>query len=351
MSQPPITNIPIPAILEISNGAIFQLENILIKHNFHRAVILFDDFTFEHFEQSIKASMSRIKLETIKMPADLDIQELVAKAFDMEPYDVIIAAGGGALIDYGKYIAYLRSVPFISFPTSASNDGFASSSCSIIVNNKKTTVPAKIPYGIIVDLDIIQQAPAKFILAGTGDLMSNITALYDWIFEEKNNKSTVNHFAAMLSKKAVNSFVRTPMEDIKDPIFLKELVSSLTMGGIATVISGNSSPISGSEHLISHALDKILERPAMHGIQVGMASYIMANIQQHRAERMNKVFTRTGLFDYVRKAGLRKKDFQQAVELAPDIKPNRYTYLHEEKYRQQTLNFIDRDSLLQEILD
>ena len=87
--------------------------------------------------------------------------------------------------------------------------------------------------------------------------MSNITALYDWEFEERHGVGDVNAFASMLSKKAVNSFVRTPMQDIKQPIFLKELVSSLTMGGIATEISGNSAPISGSEHLISHALDKI----------------------------------------------------------------------------------------------
>ncbi len=349
MSQP-ITNIPIPAILEISKGAIYQLEDILKKHSFQRVVILFDDFTYEHYQKPIQASISHIKLETIKMPPDLDIQDLIAQAFNMERYDAIIAIGGGSLIDYGKYIAYSRRVPFISFPTSASNDGFASSNCSLIVNNKKTTVPAKVPYGIIVDLDIIQQAPAKFILAGVGDLMSNITALYDWSFEEKNNASAVNHFAAMLSKKAVNSFIRTPMEDIKHPIFLKELVSSLTMGGIATVISGNSSPISGSEHLISHALDKIVEVPAMHGVQVGMATYIMANVQQHRAERMNKVFTRTGFFDYVRTVGLRKKDFQKAVDLAPEMKPNRYTFLHEERYRQQALEFIYHDPLLQEIL-
>ncbi|WP_058309044.1 iron-containing alcohol dehydrogenase family protein [Gracilibacillus massiliensis] len=349
MSEP-ITNIPIPAILEINKGAIFQIEKILQKHGFQRVAVLFDDFTYEHYQPTVKTSTSQLKLEMIKMPSDLDIQALIAQAFDMEQYDVIVAIGGGSLIDYGKYIAYSRRVPFISFPTSASNDGFASSNCSLIVNNKKTTVPAKVPYGIIVDLDIIQQAPAKFILAGIGDLMSNITALYDWSFEEKNQSVTVNHFAAMLSKKAVNSFIRTPMEDIQQPIFIKELVSSLTMGGIATVISGNSSPISGSEHLISHALDKIAEVPAMHGIQVGIATYIMSNVQNHRAERMHKVFTRTGFFDYVKKAGLQKREFQQAVEYAPQIKPNRYTYLHEQKYRQQALEFIDSDPILQELL-
>ena len=50
--------------------------------------------------------------------------------------------------------------------------------------------------------------------------------------------------------------MRTPYESIKDELFLKELVDSLAMSGIANEIAGSSAPTSGSEHLISHALDK-----------------------------------------------------------------------------------------------
>ena len=41
----------------------------------------------------------------------------------------------------------------------------------------------------------------------------------------------------MIAKKAVNSFVRTPYETIKDELFLKELVDSLAMSGIANEIA------------------------------------------------------------------------------------------------------------------
>ncbi|MGG3939834.1 iron-containing alcohol dehydrogenase, partial [Anoxybacillus kestanbolensis] len=132
-------------------------------------------------------------------------------------------------------------------------------------------------------------------------------------------------------------------------IFLKELISSLTMGGISTVISGNSAPISGSEHLISHALDKISPSPHMHGIQVGIATYIMAHVQQHRAERITKVFTRTGFFDYVKTLHLSKDEYRQAIDIAPTIKPNRYTYIHDEQYRKRAIRLLDEDPILQEI--
>ncbi len=86
----------------------------------------------------------------------------------------------------------------------------------------------------------------------------------------------------MIAKKAVNSFVRTPFTSIQDDLFLKELLDSLAMSGIANEIAGSSAPTSGSEHLISHALDKMLEHPQLHGIQVGIATYLMSVVQDHR---------------------------------------------------------------------
>jgi glycerol-1-phosphate dehydrogenase [NAD(P)+] len=346
----PVTNVPIPAILEIGHGSIFKLDQILEQYGFRNAALLFDDYTFQTYRNPLVDSIKSAKITDFLMPPDMDIQDLIQKTFELERFDVVIAMGGGMVIDYGKYMAFSRRSPFLSLPTSASNDGFASSNCSLIVNKKKTTVPARVPYGIIADLDIIQHAPKRFILAGIGDLMSNVTALFDWEYEEKQGVDRINHFAYMLSKKAVNSFIRTPMNDIQTPLFLKELISSLTLGGISTVISGNSSPISGSEHLISHALDKISANPQMHGIQVGVATYIMANVQQHRAERMVKVFTRTGFFEFVKELDLKKDEFREAIAMAAAIKPNRYTYLHDEDFRKKAITFLDEDTLLQEIL-
>ena len=84
-------------------------------------------------------------------------------------------------------------------------------------------------------------------------------------------------------------------------------------------------PTSGSEHLISHALDKILEVPQLHGIQVGIATYIMAKVQDHRYIRVSTVLKNTGFWDYVATLHMKKADFLKAIDMAPTIKPHRHT--------------------------
>ena len=211
-------------------------------------------------------------------------------------------------------------------------------------------MPAKIAYGIIIDLDVIKSAPEKFIYSGIGDLLSKISAIYDWQYEKRQGVSELDDFAVMIAKKAVNSFVTTPFKSIRDDLFLKELLDSLAMSGIANEMAGNSAPSSGSEHLISHALDKLLEKPELHGIQVGIATYIMSKVQEHRYIRVNQVLTDTGFWNYVKTLKMKKEDFLRAIDLAPSIKPNRHVFIHEDKYREEAKKLLYEDKILKEIL-
>jgi glycerol-1-phosphate dehydrogenase [NAD(P)+] len=345
--------ISIPSILEVGKGNIGNLGLLIKKGMFKKIAIYFGEGIYELFGKEIEESIinSGIEISNIGVITSIDFEDVAAKAFEI-PNDVeaLIGVGGGKAIDVVKYMSFLRKLPFVSIPTSTSNDGFSSAGASLILNGRRMSIPAKTPYGIIVDIDVIKGAPEKFIYSGVGDLVSNITALYDWKFEEDNGKAIVDDFAVMISKKAVNSFVRTEFSSIKDDLFLKELVDSLTMNGISMEIAGNSSPASGSEHLISHALDKFLEVPELHGIQVGIATYIMAKVQNHRVSRITKILTGTGFFDYVSTLKMKKDDFKKAVELARDIKPNRYTFIHVDKNVELAKELIDKDEILDKIL-
>ena len=347
------SHIAIPTILKIGSGTLGNVGKYLQSSGFKKAVVFFGNGLVEMFGKTVMDSLSEADIEVLSYCEldTTDIKDIIDLAFTIDAKtQVILGIGGGKVIDAGKYAAYLRKLPFISMPTSASSDGFSSASASLLVNGKRTSVPARMAYGIVVDTDVLKSAPTKFLYSGIGDMVSKITALYDWIFEAEHGVSEVNDFAVMIAKKAVNSFVRTPFESIQDNLFLKELVDSLAMSGIANEIAGSSAPTSGSEHLISHALDKMLEHPQLHGIQVGIATYLMSVVQDHRYRRVDTIFTQTGFWDYVKTLDLRREDFEKAVDLAPSIKPFRYTYLHEQQYRDRAKELLHTDARLQEIL-
>ena len=346
-------HISIPALLKIGAGALDNLGIYLKELQLQKVVVLFGNGLVEMFGSTVMEALQQEDIDILEYQ-ELDtvrLEDLTSLAFSMPAKtQAVIGIGGGKVIDGAKYCGFLRNLPFISIPTSASSDGFSSASASLLVEGRRKSVPAKLAYGIVVDTRIIRSAPEKFLYSGIGDMVSKITALYDWIFEEEHGYEKVNDFAVMIAKKAVNSFVRTPFTSIQDDLFLKELLDSLAMSGIANEIAGSSAPTSGSEHLISHALDKMLEHPQLHGIQVGIATYLMSVVQDHRYRRVDTIFTQTGFWDYVKTLDLRREDFEKAIDLAPSIKPFRYTYLHEQQYRDRAKELLHTDARLQEIL-
>lgn len=346
-------SISIPVILKIGSGVLKEIGTYLKAEELEQVVIYFGNGLIEMFGIDVMNSLKKAGITVLEYKEldSVDIDDIIQLAFAIpNKATAVISIGGGKVIDAGKYAAFLRNLPFISVPTSSSNDGFSSASASLIVHGKRTSVPAKLAYGIIVDTEVIKTAPQKYIYSGIGDMISKITALYDWIYEEQHGAGVVNDFAVMIAKKAVNSFVRTPYESIQDNLFLKELLDSLAMSGIANEIAGSSAPTSGSEHLISHALDKILEVPQLHGIQVGIATYIMAKVQNHRYVRVNTVLQETGFWDYAATLGMKRADFLEAIDMAPSIKPHRHTYLHEEQYREAAKRIVMEDEVLRKVL-
>lgn len=347
------SSIEIPVILKVGKGALDSIGAYMKEAAFQQVIIYFGNGLIDLFGEKVMKSLKNEKVEVLEY-REIDtiaIEDIIRMAFSIpNKTQAVIAIGGGKVIDAGKYAAFLKNIPFISVPTSSSSDGFSSASASLLVEGKRNTVPARLAYGIIVDTEVIRTAPEKFIYSGIGDMISKITAIYDWVYEAQLGYSQLNDFAVMIAKKAVNSFVRTPYQSIKDEIFLKELLDSLSMSGIANEIAGSSAPTSGSEHLISHALDKILEPPQLHGIQVGIATYIMSVVHDHRYQRVNTVLTDTGFWDYAATLGMKKEDFCKAVDMAPIIKPHRHTYLHEERFREAAKRVVMEDAVLARVL-
>lgn len=344
--------VAIPSILEVGRGNLLNIGTHIANAGFKNIVLFFGEGIFDLFGAGIIQSIEQAGIRILEQQEydDIDVCRLTEKAFSLPvEAELIVGIGGGKVIDVAKYIGFLNGLPYISVPTSPSNDGFSSSGCSLLIGGRRRSVPAKMPFGIIVDIDVVKSAPDNLLYSGIGDLISKITAVYDWRFEEENDKGKVDDFAVMIAKKSVNSIVRMDLGNIRADLFLKELVDSLTLSGIAMEIAGNSAPASGSEHLISHGLDKLAKQPQQHGLQVGVATYLMSKVQNYRYPRVKKFLMETGFFAHV-KGKMSAGDFERAIDLAPSLKPGRFTAIHVPENRDLAKRLLREDEILREIL-
>ena len=86
--------------------------------------------------------------------------------------EVVIGFGGGKALDVAKYIAFLLRLPYLSVPTSLSNDGFCSPQSSLTVEDRRRSMASAMPFGVILDTAVCLNAPEILWHSGVGDLVS-----------------------------------------------------------------------------------------------------------------------------------------------------------------------------------
>ncbi len=111
-------------------------------------------------------------------------------------------------------------------------------------------------------------------------------------------------------------------------------------------ICGSSRPASGSEHLISHALDSISQRPRLHGLQVGVATYLISRVQKNQSERIAGLFDHVGFWSEIQLDPFSRPEWHEAIRLAPTIKQDFYTILSEADARADAEQILDQDPRL-----
>ena len=236
----------------------------------------------------------------------------------------LIGFGGGKALDVAKYIAFLTRLPYLAVPTSLSNDGFCSPQSSLTLEGRRKSLPSAMPFGVVIDTEVCLAAPEILWLAGVGDLVAKLTAVADWKLAFNAVGTLVDDFAALLSDATVFQFIAHPRRDLEG---VRLLGTSLMLNGIAMEICGSSRPASGSEHLLSHALDSLGGQPRLHGLQVGVATYLVSLLQRQNSAAIADLFEATGFWRAIEAQPFRRADWLAALRLAPAIKQDFYTVL------------------------
>ncbi len=327
-------------VLKIGAGYIHSVEATLKENSISGKILYVSDPVVDKlYGDIVKPQLENVgvvKTETVDYNT-ISYAMSVAERVIATDVDCIVGMGGGKVLDVCKYASHITKKPFLSIPTTMANDGIAS---PIAVLKRKDDKPKSLgcvtPSMLLLDTDLIAKSPKELIKAGIGDTISNYMALKDWKFACAKGKDKMNGYAYMMSKTSLDGLMKTQYDGIC-PGFIKALANSLVLSGIAMDFAGSSRPVSGAEHLFSHALDYYGKKQNLHGLQVALGTIAVLKLI---GEEYGDLLTYLKKFEvniHPTYLGVDEETFIWCMQNASKMRENRYTYLNEADLSKETL--------------
>ena len=247
-------------------------------------------------------SLKPLLLETLRI-ADYKVQPLVlAPSPDgqvhtdegqievvksqLQPGMAALSVGSGVVTDITKHACYLYSqggggqIPFIVYQTANSVSTYTSNMAPVFIHGVKRILPSRYPDALVCDLETLRDAPYAMTAAGVGDMLAATVSLPDWYLAHRLGMDDgYSELPAALTGDIVQILLSSAA-DIRERTLegMALLAKLISLGGLAMSLVGATTPMSGYEHVISHALDFIHEvkgEPlSLHGSQAALATLL-----------------------------------------------------------------------------
>ncbi|MGP3926712.1 iron-containing alcohol dehydrogenase family protein [Streptomyces sp. 8N616] len=259
----------------------------------------------------------------------LDDAIKLADAMKSGHYDAVVGLGGGKIIDCAKFAAARIGLPLVAVATNLSHDGLCSPVATLDNDAGRGSYGVPNPIAVVIDLDIIREAPVRFVRSGIGDALSNISAVADWELAVREKGEQIDGLAAAMARQAGEAVLRHP-GGVGDDSFLTVLAEGLVLTGLSMSVAGDSRPASGACHEINHAFDLLFpKRAASHGEQCGLGAAFAMHLRGAYEESglMAEVLHRHGLPVQPEEIGFSVDEFVRVVDYAPQTRPGRFTIL------------------------
>jgi glycerol-1-phosphate dehydrogenase [NAD(P)+] len=321
-----------PRVVLVGHGVIEDLARTCRQFGFvDRGVVVTGPKTAElagnRATEILKADGFEVTTIIAGEATESEVARVEREARDLEAR-FLIGVGGGSKIDITKVVAARLHVPFVSLPTSAAHDGISSPRASLHGVSTAASIEGAVPLGVIADTQLIVQAPFRLLASGCADVISNVTAVLDWRLAVRLRSEEYSSTAATLSEYAAREIIDHAdaiKPNLEESVWIA--IRPILVAGIAMSVAGSSRPCSGSEHLFSHALDRISERPSLHGEQCGVGAIMMMYLHGGDWRHLKNALLTIGAPTTARELGVTNDEVVRALMMAHSIRPERYTIL------------------------
>ena len=320
--------------LKIGRGAVESVPEMLAAMGKKRPFVVCDQNTYEVAGRRVCEILDRAGIEhglyvipgKRISPAEWEVGSAL---MHYDPRcDMLLGVGSGVVNDTCKVLAHAIGVPSAIVGTAPSMDGYASNSSSMEVNHVKVSLYNHAPVGILLDSEILAQAPMRMLWAGLGDMVAKYIAVCEWRISHIVTGEFYCESIAQMMRSALKKIVDASDGITKrDPDAIQSIAEGLVVAGMAMAYAEISRPASGLEHYFSHMWEMMaLERGVpydLHGIQVGVGTVLsmklyrkIRQIQPDRAkaEAHMKAFSRADWEAQVRRIFGKTADEIIAIE-------------------------------------
>ncbi|MFW9787151.1 MAG: iron-containing alcohol dehydrogenase [Candidatus Thorarchaeota archaeon] len=316
-----------PEIIVIENGALDRLREMLAEYQ--NPICVTDDIVHSEYSQLLETAIGKPCRWLLAPTYRANTNTVLGNV------DIVLGFGGGTSLDVAKLISRDTGINWIAIPTAASHDGIASEVASVSHNGYKYSEKCKGPFAVVADTSIISKAPPRLKLAGLGDIICKTSSLAEWKLAHEAKGEPFDEDAYSLVRKA--------LESVLEDDSLETLISAEIDAGRAMSVFGSSRPCSGTEHAISHAMDRI--RVDLHGLQVAFATPLCLHYLQetgctdYKAREIQDFMIERAMPTKLSEMKITEDQFIESIRQGLNImeKRSRYSVLHH-------LN-VDDDSL------
>jgi glycerol-1-phosphate dehydrogenase [NAD(P)+] len=179
--------------------------------------------------------------------------------------EVVYGVGAGLVCDVAKYVGKRRGLPVILVPTALSVDGFFTALVAVRENgtvNYETTGPAD---EIIIDWEVVRNAPAHIRGTGIIEILTIVTGLLDWRYAAERSRTTPETrflpwaagLAAGIAQQAFKIAKGVGEGRVES---LRELLDLMCIEVQLTNQIGHNRPQEGSEQYFAYAIEPRIAR-------------------------------------------------------------------------------------------
>lgn len=249
----------------------------------------------------------------VVIAGDMDQRHLETLASAATGGDVVVGIGGGTAMDTAKYLAWKSGRPLVQVPSIMSVDAAFTDAVGVRIDGHVRYVGKVRPDRVVLDVALVRSAPLHLNRAGTGDIISCATGLFDWRLAASRG---IGHawdpaLAALGEELLAGLAARRHEIAGVTPDGVRFLCRSYRSIGAACAAAGHSRFEEGSEHFWAYAYERLTGARPVHGEIIAFAVVVMAHVQGNDPGRWRDLVADCGVRAHPADIGIDRGDFDR----------------------------------------